>query len=57
MTYEQNISATITGEILSRLVPRNLQQAQRKWSHKDSTIPNEKHVLKLIKYWKRTAAK
>lgn len=54
MTYQENVAKTIHGELMSTLVPRN-RQAKR--GHKEQTIPNEKRVLKLIKYWKRAAAK
>lgn len=54
MTYSENITSTINGELTVPVARRN-KQAKR--GHKEQTIPNEKRVLKLIKYWKRAAAK
>ena len=54
MTYSEKIASTINGELTAPVARRN-KQARR--GQKDQTIPNEKYVLKLIKYWKRAAAK
>jgi hypothetical protein len=54
MTYSEKIASTINGELTAPVARRN-KQARR--GHKEQTIPNEKYVLKLIKYWKRAAAK
>jgi hypothetical protein len=53
MTYKQNIEKTINGELKSRLAPRNKQSKGK--GHKESTLPKNKLITKLIKYLKRAA--
>jgi hypothetical protein len=53
MTYKQNIEKTINGELKSRLAPRNKQSKGK--GHKESTLPKNKLITKLVKYLKRAA--